>query len=200
MKSIHRSAPALAIASLVLIMPSLLQAENRRHSMELGGTMNFHRFDSDAGIESEYGPTAIAGFNFTKRHGIEATYATFTGASDDVPFEVNVDIITLGYTFNAYPRERIVSFFRSGVGMMVVDAKSDKPEASQIDSDGRNPLLYGGAGIRFFVNDNVAIRLDAALLFVEIEDGFVKPDVHGTIGLGAVVLIGGSDPAPGADD
>ncbi len=182
---------------LILIMPSQALAENRKNSVEFGGLWTFIRFDSNAGIESDFAPTAQLGFHFTKRHAAELSLTTTNATADKGGFKVDTDILRAGYTYNAYPRERWVSFFRSGIGTMALHPEDD-PDASggDLESTDHQLMIYGGAGLRIFFNDMIAFRIDGTIDFIDGGDGFAHADVQATGGMGVVVVLGGTDEAP----
>jgi len=191
-----QQARTLLIATFLLIAPSMLHAENRKNAIEFGGLWTFVRFDSNAGIESEFAPTAQLGFHFTRRHAAELSLTTSTATADSGGFKIDVDILRAGYTYNAYPRERFVSFFRAGVGMMSLHPEDDPDASSRLNSSDHQLMAYGGAGLRIFFNDMIAFRIDGTVDFVESGDGFAHADVQATGGMGIVVVLGGTDETP----
>lgn len=191
-----KQARTLLIATFLLIAPSMAHAENRKNSIEFGGLWTFVRFDTNAGLESDFSPTAQLGFHFTKRHAAELSLTTGTATADFGGFKVDVDILRAGYTYNAYPRERFVSFFRSGIGMMSLHPEEDPDASSRLDSADHQIMFYGGAGLRIFFNDTIAFRIDGTIDFIDGGEGFAHADVQASGGVGVVIVLGGSDEAP----
>jgi len=191
-----KQARALLIAMSLLIVPSLALAENRRNSVEFGGLWTFIRFDSNSKIDSETAPTAQLGFHFTKRHAAELSLTTGAASADVGGFKIDVDILRAGYTYNAYPRERIVSFFRAGIGVMSLHPEPDPEAPDRLQDDDNQLMAYGGAGIRFFFNDTIALRIDGTVDFLDGGEGFAHADVQAAAGIGVIMVLGGTDESP----
>lgn len=196
MPSPKQARTLLIVTLLLIIMPSLALAENRKSAVEFGGLWTFIRFDSNSGIESEFAPTAVLGFHFTKRHAAELSLTASTSTAKEGGFKIDTDVFRVGYTYNAYPRERFVSFFRSGIGVMAIHPEDDPDASDDLDSSDHQIMIYGGAGLRIFFNDKLAFRIDGSLDFVDSGDGITHPDVQATGGMGLVIVLGGTDETP----
>ena len=184
---------AVALVALALV-PTLTLAANKHHSVEFGGAYTFIRFDSGSPLDGRFAPSLILGYNFTKRHGAELLYTSTTATPNTGPsVGTDVDILRLGYTFNAYPREKLVSFFRAGLGIMALDPQED-PRVPEQDKDTRT-MMYSGGGVRMFITERFAIRLAGTIEAIETGNGLLSGDVQATGELGAVFIIGGSEPA-----
>lgn len=184
---------AVALVALALV-PTLTLAANKHHSVEFGGAYTFIRFDPDGSLDARSAPSLILGYNFTKRHGAELLFTSTTATPDTGPsVGVDVDILRLGYTFNAYPREKLVSFFRAGLGVMALDPQED-PSVPEQEKDTR-AMMYSGGGVRMFITERFAIRLAGTIEAIETGNGLLSGDVQATGELGAVFIIGGSEPA-----
>ncbi len=199
MPSFQRTAIALAVLFLLLAAPTTGWAENRHHSLEIGASAELTRFDSNSGMQTDTAPSALVAFNFTKRHGMEVAYSSRTVNPDAASFEVDVDILSIGYNYNAYPRERVVPFLRTGMGFRSLRPESDPDPTERLEDSDRNLFIYGGAGFRYFFTESVAMRIDGVLRFVEVDKGFLQPDVEGTLAFGAVFLVGGRDIEPASE-
>jgi hypothetical protein len=191
-----KQARTLLIAISLLIVPSLTSAENRKSSIEFAGLWSFIRYDSNAGLDADFAPTAQLGFHFTKRHAAELSLTTTTSSAEQGGFNVDVDILRAGYTYNAYPRERVVSFFRSGIGMMALHPEDDPDPSVRLESPDHQIMVYGGAGVRFFFNDTIALRLDGTIDFIDGPDGFAHADIQATGSVGVAFVLGGTDESP----
>ena len=194
-----KQARALLTAICLLIVPSLALAENRKSAVEFAGLWSFIRYDSNAGLDSDFAPTALVGFHFTKRHAGELSLTTTTSTAEEGGFSVDVDILRAGYTYNAYPRERVVSFFRSGFGTMALHPENDPDASERLASADHQLMFYGGAGVRFFFNDKIALRLDGTIDFIDGPEGFAHADIQATGSVGVSFVLGGVDenqPAP----
>ncbi len=193
-----RSLPVrLAVALAILTaLPVASWAETKAHSLEIGGALIWTRVDPDADFQSHFNPRMILGYNFTKRHGMELLYDSFNATPDTGPsFPVNVNVLRLGYTFNAYPKEKFVSFFRFGAGSWALNPVD--PPASGVPSGLQENvshfLVYSGGGFRYFVRDNLALRFSATIDFVQTTPGIANNEVEATGAIGVTFLLGGKE-------
>jgi len=104
-------------------------------------------------------------------------------------------VLHLGYTFNAYPREKVVSFFRFGAGVWAVDPVD--PPATRVPSTLRENdthyLVYSGGGFRYFLRDNLALRFAATVDFVQTSPGIANNEVEASGEIGVTFLLGGKE-------
>lgn len=185
----------LAVALAVLaILPSFALAANKAHSFEIGGAFTFVRFDTQMELSSRIAPSLILGYNFTKRHGGEMVYTSTKATPDNSDhFDVDVDIIRLGYTFNSYPRENMTSAFRFGVGMVRTDPDPAVNPSNPLSGRDTNPFIYTGGTYRYFFSDRIAMRLAATIDLISRQGGLANGDVEATGELGLVFMLGGTD-------
>ena len=184
------------IALFLCWSPSL--AANDDGTWELGGFLSFVRFDPDLRVSSEFAPSVLVGYNFTKRHGGELSFTTVGASAERGPaIDVDADIIRAGYTFNTYRTENRVPFFRAGIGLLMLDVNgegSNIPDSLQDPDD--EVLLYGGGGIRWFINQKWAVRLAGTLDFFQGNDGWKNPQSMASADIGVVYLFGTRDVRP----
>jgi hypothetical protein len=191
---------ALLCAALTLL-PAAALAENKRGSVELGALTSYVRFDSQTQIDSRFAPSVLVGYNFTRRHGAELMFTSLTATPDSGrSFKIDVDIFRLGYTFNAYPREKMVSFFRLGAGVWKLDPEEHPAASEALAESDSNPLIYSGGGIRYFFKPWLAARLAGTVDFIDSGDGFANAEVQATGELGVSFLLGGREEAPKPDE
>lgn len=184
------------LCTVVTLLPAAAFAENKAGSWELGLLSSFVRFDSQSELDSRFAPSLLVGYNFTKRHGAELMFTSTTATPNAGPsIATDVDILRLGYTFNASPRPKLGSFFRIGLGVWKIDPE-DNPDASErlAESDS-NPVIYSGGGIRYFFKPWLAGRLAGTVDFIDAGDGFANADVQATGEIGVSFLLGGHEEA-----
>lgn len=191
-----RLAAAGLVALFLVFSPSL--AENDDGTWEIGGFASYVRLDPDSHIDPDFAPTVLVGYNFSKKHGGEFLFTSVASSTEKGPaVDVDVDIFRLGYTFNSYPKEKRVSFFRAGFGILQTDVSvvtSDTPD--DLEDPGDDFFFYGGGGYRWFINRKLAIRLAGSLDFIEGDDGFKNALIQGTMDFGVVYLFGTRDVQP----
>ncbi|HET6372870.1 MAG TPA: outer membrane beta-barrel protein [Candidatus Polarisedimenticolia bacterium] len=186
----------LPLAAL-LLAPALCFGQNKDRSYEVGATFTFTRFDVQSNMQNDISGSLLFGYNFTKRHGGEIVFTTGGQADAEkskTAFKVDYDVLRLGYTYNAYPREKTVTFFRAGIGMMSFDPGDNIGAPERLQSSDNNFMVYGGAGIRWFITHRLAIRVAATADFIDAFNGILNPDINATGDLGVIFLIGGREP------
>jgi len=189
----------LAVLLAVLAsLPVASWAETKAQSFEIGGGLVFVRPDPDSGISSRFAPRMILGYNFTKRHGAELLYDSLSATPDNGPsYPIDVNVLRVGYVFNAYPKEKIVSFFRFGTGVWSlnpVDAPSGA-SSSLVENDSYF-MVYSGGGFRYFLRDNLALRFSATIDFVQSTPGLANNEIEASGEFGVTFVLGGKEPSP----
>jgi len=194
MPSMNRLArPALVVLVLMLV-PASLRAENMKHSLELGAGFNFVRFDGETALDYTFGPSVLAGFNLTKRHGVELGLTLLTATPDQgASFDTTVSILRAGYTYNAYPRSKMVSFFRIGLGRFAIDPERDPDAGKALQHNDANLMVYAGGGLRYFFNEWVGMRLSATFDAINTGNGIGHLGTQASGELGVIFLLGGKE-------
>jgi hypothetical protein len=189
------------LCTVVALLPALLFAENKSGSVEVGGLLTFIRFDSQTELSSRFAPSLVVGYNFTKRHGAEFLLTSTTATPRTGPsIATDIDMLRVGYTFNAYPREKMVSFFRLGLGIWKIDPEENPEASDRLSESDSDLMIYSGGGVRFFIKPRLAIRLAGTVDFIDVGDGFSNPDVQATGELGVSFLLGGHEDVPKPDE
>jgi hypothetical protein len=189
------------LCTALTLLPAVALAENKRGSVEVGVLTSFVRFDSQSELDGRFAPSLLVGYNFTRKHGAEFMFTSTTATPNAGPsIATDIDIIRLGYVYNAFPREKMVSFFRLGAGIWKIDPE-DHPDATErlAESDS-NPMIYSGGGIRYFFKPWLAGRLAGTVDFIDGGDGFANADVQATGEVGVSFLFGGREEAPEPDE
>ena len=185
--------PAVMFAAL-LLLPALALAQNKERSVELGLMYTFTHFDSQTGLAFKTSPTILVGYNHTKRHGLELMFNSMTATPrTGDSFLVDIDTLRLGYTFNAYPKPKVVSCFRIGAGVWVIAPESHVGGPDRLEDGDSNLLVYTGGAFRWYFHPRVGIRMGASIDFIDAGQGFTHPDVQATGDFGVVFLMGGRE-------
>ena len=98
----------------------------------------------------------IAGASIADSLGIEATYNHFSAASENNSGSADADLFRLDAFYPIFPRNKVVPFLALGVGGIAINAAHSET----------NPLLNYGAGVKYFFESNLALRLDARHVLV----------------------------------
>jgi OmpA-OmpF porin, OOP family len=160
----------LFVGSLVLIIAANASAANRPFALTLTpqvGVMVFERKqDLDPGLT---GGLAL-GYNFGAHWGAEGVF-TFTSAGPKAGGS-NVDVTTahLDLLYHFRPKQRLVPYLSLGFGGLELKANGAK------DGD----LLAGyGVGLKYFLSEGVALRLDLKHLFdINFNDPSTVPNYY----------------------
>ena len=192
---------AVLCSTLLALVPTALLAENKEGSFELGLFTTWVRFDPQSDLDSRFATTFLVGYNFTKRHGGELVFTSTTATPDGgASFPVDVDMMRLGYTYNAYPKEKMVGFFRMGVGVWKIDPEEHPDAPERLEDSQSEPMIYSGGGLRYFFKPWLALRIAATVDFIDSGSGFPNADVQATGDLGVSFLLGGRETAAKPDE
>jgi len=112
-----------------------------------------HVFEGNQNIDD--GPTfgLGLGYQFTDHWGTEAFFNYTKTDSDPGSNDVDVFPMHLDVVYNIFPDQKCVPYVAAGLGAIVFDP--DGPEDSDVDF-----MANYGAGIKYFVHDAIALRLD----------------------------------------
>ena len=195
MPPLSRSVRTALIVAVFLFLPAMALAQNKDGSAELGIAYTFNHFDTQTALSYRVSPSIMLGYNFTKRHGGELVFTSSTATPrKGESFQVDVDVVRVGYIFNAYPKPKVVSFFRFGFGAFVLSPEDHTSGPTRLEEGKSSFMIYSGGGFRWFVSSKVGIRLAASLDFIDASKGFANADVQATGDLGVVFLMGGHEP------
>jgi len=191
----------------VLILPALIicvfltthaRAENRSGALTLSPSAGGYLFEGDQDFERRSRPTygLGIGYNITERWGIEALFNFVADAEriDTTGTKHDVDgfVYRLEGLYHFMPENRLVPYLALGVGDITLDSDPGRSEST---------FAAGyGAGLKYFLSENVALRLDARHLiaFDQGIDESEQTDNNFLYTGGLVFLIGGEKPAPAA--
>ena len=164
-QKLHNVICGMAALVLMAAFAGEAAAATRQGGWELGPYLGYVFFDSDSGIEDDFGLGGRVGYFFTKNHEIEFDYLMI-GGEDDFGAGIDVDVTTwtLGYAYNWTGNKDMVPFVAFAIGSTNTDAGSF--------GDEDDSTFAVGGGVRFFTTDNFAVRLGGNLARVDSD-----PDV-----------------------
>lgn len=170
--------PAAALALTTIVSFSSAEAEMRRGSFEAGAYVFRSNFDDDSNVDDQQGFGGRFGFVFAPRHELEFAFEHISTEDDIFGEDVDLDTFKAGYIFNFLPESAVCPFAQVGGGWQNVDIGAFGVEET-------DTVLYGGAGIRFFIGKVFNIRMDGLFQQVYAEDDTLL-DTLLEIGLGWV--------------
>jgi len=151
---------ALALVLLFLfIIPLTAQAEE-------GGTFTLSPFiggmyfDGAEDINSGLLFGLRGGYNFTKHFGLEV-FGAYMDAEDE-PTKHSLDIYHYGVDaiWQFMPDSKLIPFLAVGAGAMTFSGNHQLNDNYNIEDDGTNFALDVGGGLKYYLNDRWAVRVD----------------------------------------
>lgn len=131
-------------------------AGNRAGAITFALGDGYYRFDSKRHIDNTGVPYGSLGYDFTKHWGIEALLGFFTTDSRlpiDHGKEVNGRLFAVDVVYHFFPYCCLEPYVLAGPGIL-----SMNPNGNDANTEGN---INGAAGVQFFFNKDVALRLEA---------------------------------------
>lgn len=178
-----RKSLLLAVAG-ILAATTIASAANREGQFSVSPVIGGYTYDFEQPRKSRstliYG--ARAGYNFTKHFGIEAL---FDYVDSSTPNNGDIDMYRYGgeMLYHFFPDNKFVPYLAAGYSGLHFDSEF-------IDGKTRGAFDYG-AGAKYFLNDNVALRADFRHLIYTM-DNRTNQNLEYT--LGAYFPFGGVKP------
>jgi OOP family OmpA-OmpF porin len=151
-------------------------------------------FDSDQKVDDAPAYGIRIGYNFTKYFGLETSveYINTNYDRDNNSRSVNIGNYRLDGIFNLLPDNQLVPFVFAGVGGQYIDYPSGT-------HDRNAATLNYGAGLKFFLDESIALRADIRQIhvFQNVDDIDDRRDIEAT--LGVTYYFGGPDVKPTPD-
>ena len=145
----------IAIVSCVLLLSltGTVSAEMRAGAVSVSPMIGGYVFEGNQDLDNDLTYGLGIGYNLTERWGIEAAFnyidtESDIGARDDT--DVSLGRLDALYHFNT--TGRFVPYLAAGVGGIYFD-----PDRTSSDEDA---LVNYGAGVKYFLTENVALRGD----------------------------------------
>lgn len=162
------------VAAVVLLgcgfLSGVAQAANRSRVFTLTPFAGGYEFEGNQRLDD--GPVygLALGYNFNERWGAEAvvTYTDTESAVEDM--EVYGYRLDLLYHFR--PDKDLVPYLAAGLGGMSLDPES-------VDGSDEDGLVNYGLGLKYFLNENVALRADVRHIFdINLNDSDREHDLY----------------------
>lgn len=195
MPSLRRFARLTLVVLLLSALCTAARAETKAYDFEVGGMYSFVRFDGSTSLTYRFAPSLLFGYNFTRRHGLEAIGTVGRSTPDGGnSYVTDFSIFRVGYTANIYPREKITSLFRMGVGRWATDPTRERDAIKAHAENEQHFFFYMGGGVRFHIKEWLAIRLDGSLDVINRSGGLGKSDTQAVGDFGVVFFLGEKQP------
>ena len=153
-----------AIVAALLVMgclqPVVAQGGNLPYSLSVTPFAGGYVFEGNQKLKNSEVYGLAVGYNFTENWALElaGTYSPDV-SSKSVPLQQAVNIYELrgDVLYHFTPQQRFVPYVAAGGGLILLD-----PRQENADHD---TMLNYGAGIKYFLNDYVALRGDVRHIF-----------------------------------
>ena len=161
---------------LIMVFFASANSEIKTRSIDVSPFLGTYFYEKNMSINLDHGMSVgmRLGYNITERWGVEATGGYVNTDTDGdwyyIPDNNNVDFyfFHLDAIFHILPQEKVVPYLAAGGGALNID-----PTHFSADID---PLFNYGLGIKYFLQEWVAFRVDVRhLMSIDELDNFDDP-------------------------
>ena len=170
---------------LALIVATTAMAQNGRYAFTLTPQVGVLVFEGNQNLDSAPMAGLALGYNFDNRWGAEGVLAFARPEKKVGGTEIEVNMAHLDLLYHFRPQENLVPYLSLALGGMTLEE----------DTDG---LAGYGFGLKYFLSDDVALRLDLKHLFdINLSDVQKKHEFYNLLAAtaGVTFQFGGSDMA-----
>lgn len=193
MKTMHRA--ALMVAAFILLLPLSVRSEIRAGSFEVSPFAGYNYFQERQNLEDDFVFGGRLGYNLTTNFGLEGVWEYLSTSVDDKserfskqgeftsPIDsVRINMYHLDLLYHFMPDRHFTPFIAAGYG-----AANYSPE--KINHNDMS-LISFGVGAKYWMADNLALRLD-------LRDNMILDEtIHNLeVTLGIVFAFGGEKKA-----
>lgn len=149
---------AVLLVTLLVVTGGTVYAGERAGAVTLSPFVGGYTFDGAEGLETRPVVGLRLGYDISNNFGLEGTFGyVSTSFTRLVPGRVTVFNYRLEGIYNFMPERKVAPYLALGGGgttlEMPINAAISHPH-------NHSPTLNAGGGIKWFLNDNVAIRAD----------------------------------------
>lgn len=169
----------LSIVLLVVVLgiTSGAAAGQRADSFMISPFIGGYAFDSDLNLEDELTFGAGFGYNFTENLAAEVSFNYTDMELDFGSADVDGHLFRLDALYHFMPENRLVPYVAAGLGVFDFDFRGTGDE-TEFSSN-------FGAGLKYFLNDSIAIRAD-------VRDVITFPENNLLFTAGLTFYLGGN--------
>lgn len=184
-----------ALFLLVALCPAGARARNLNHSLTLSPMAGGYRFEGNQGIDIGRFYSLGLGYNLNKRWGIEGVAEFVDSEFENGGTEVRLYGARLDALYHFHPQGPFVPYLIAGLGAA--------REVSDVPGTNVGGVVTSGLGLKLFLNDFIALRVEARhVLDVDIDRDL---KIHGVFnnfayGGGLSFQFGGGAAAPAPRD
>jgi OOP family OmpA-OmpF porin len=138
---------------IVLFWGADMRAEQRAGAFSLNPMIGGYLFEGDQDIRHRPAYGLGLGYNFDENFSTEVSFSYIDSESREHRGDVDGYLYRLDALYHFMPSNKLVPYLAAGVGGITL-----KPDRGSTDS---NFLINYGAGLKYFVTENMALRGDA---------------------------------------
>ncbi|RJQ49624.1 MAG: outer membrane beta-barrel domain-containing protein [Nitrospiraceae bacterium] len=156
---------ALIVTGCILALFSVdLSAEMRKGAISLNPQIGGFVFEGNQNIDNDLTYGLGIGYSFDENWAAEGNF-NYVDTESVSPRGEDVEayLYRLDALYHFMPDSKLVPYVAAGIGAIRVDGG--------VDDTGTDPLLNYGAGLKYFLTDNMAIRGDVRHLVVDGSSG-----------------------------
>lgn len=168
------------VLAVVLGITSGAAAGHRADSFTISPFIGGYAFDSDLNLEDEMTYGIGLGYNFTENLAAEAVFNYADTELDSGAFDVEGYLYRLDALYHFMPENRLVPYVAAGLGAFDFD-----PEIGDSETEFSGNI---GAGVKYFLNESVALRVD-------VRDVMTFPENNLLYTAGLTFYLGGKEKA-----
>ncbi|MBI4849394.1 MAG: outer membrane beta-barrel domain-containing protein [Nitrospirae bacterium] len=156
---------AVAIIMLLTALPNSSAAENKAGAVTFNPNIGGYVFGGDQDIKNSLVYGLGLGYNLTENWGVEGNFnyvntkSKLAGKEDVEAYLYRIDGL-----YHFMPDKKFVPYLALGMGAITINGA--------VKDDGTDPLLNYGGGIKYFLNQNFAIRGDVRHIIVKYDNEF----------------------------
>lgn len=176
----------VAAACLALSATAYGESNIKEGAVSVSPFAGYTFFDGDANLKSDVTGGLRLGYNITENVAIEGSGAYTDTKYDNGNGSTNVYRYGAELLYHFMPQSPVVPFLAAGLGGVTYEGREGVPDADRTDE-----MLTAGAGLKFFLADRFALRVDGRNIFT-FNDTMNHQEVTG----GLDFQFGGGKPAP----
>jgi OOP family OmpA-OmpF porin len=177
----------LLAAAGILAVASSASAANREGQFSLSPVIGGYTYDAGQNLDTSLIYGARAGYNITKHFGVEALFDYVNTDSSGGKKDIGMYRYGGELLYHFFPDNKLVPYLAAGFAGLNFDAPH---------MDNRTQGAFDiGAGVKYFLNDNLALRADVRGIMYKLKNTFgdyTNSNLEYTVG--AYIPFGGVKP------
>lgn len=149
---IKRVIIAIGLLPLLCCVSAHSMAENTPHSLTLSPFFGGYLFGNDQDIKSKPAYGLGIGYNLNKKLSIEGVFNYVDTESEEDNSDIDVLSYNIGALYHFTPYKKLLPYISAGIGAISLNY--------QDNGDDTDFTINYGAGLKYFLNESIALRGD----------------------------------------